>query len=214
MASQNPMASAKEFEYRLGEIVTKVLDEAGMAIKAQVKQNLMNSQEMNNQYGGIGRAYRSVDYTTSAFRSPEYQTGGRQAEGADYPNDHIPNTKGPYEMNVGVGVPYAYYIEHGAGPHTGSSSGSVDKDGGTFIEKMEAYAFNIGLRIDENEDDKARFEGMIKSIRNKGTTARPFWNAHVFEMENIVRKLLSRRVKALRLPTKEVKIEVDLTVRR
>lgn len=199
MGKKRPTQTYRDFEKRLHEASMVGLTTAGEAISKDIHRRL--KAVITEDISGDSRTLRSVGYTLS---------GGTMHE-ADFPGDAIQAPEKPNSMIVGVGVPYALYIEIGSGPHskTATLGTSDDPDGGTFMEKMYGFARRIGLNPDENRSDKARFEGLIKSIRENGTDAHPFMPQEA-DMKAIVKKEIAKAVKLLRLPINDVTIEVDM----
>lgn len=143
------------------------------------------------------------------IKSTDFSMNNRPATEAVFPRDAIRTPNSQYEMIFGVGVPYAMYVEKGAGPHTSGNS-SVDPDGGTFIEKMKAWATRVGININTPEG-KRQFENIVSHIQRNGTGATPFLLSEK-QMSDIVNKNLAIAVKGLRFGRKTVKVQVEMGI--
>lgn len=198
MSSFSEGNNLKAFTDALNAYIHRGLINGGEILKAKTRQNLKEHQG-NDQYGGEGRTLASIDYTAP----------GKSADDAIYPVDQIEQTNVKGTMNFGVGVPYAYYIENGAGPHSNSGSSTVDRVGGTFVEKMYAWADRVGIATNTPEGHDI-IEGIIHKIKTKGTGASPFvMEEH--EMLSIVKQEISKQLMLLRLPKKLTKIDITLS---
>jgi hypothetical protein len=116
------------------------------------------------------------------------------AMGKGKPTDIIQKPATKYTLHVGTAVPYAPYIEHGSTPHGGSNAAEHER----FVANMLDWASRHGW---EARDGGALKESdiyyLLKSIRDNGTSDKPFIAPTKTEYEGKVGGMFSAAIAPL-----------------
>lgn len=161
-----PRRSAKGmFDDLINVILPELVDAAlntGGALCVEELQSGVSKDE--------GRLHGSLSYAT--------QKRAARVSGSAGESDGAPQPDKPFLMYLGTRVPYAWYVEHGSGPH------NTGNDSEGFIERITAWAWRHGWAEDE-------MGALINSIRKKGTEKHPFF----FEKGAIVERIMGEALK-------------------
>lgn len=152
MARESSYAEIKD---KLDEAIYNGLMHLGQDVQSMMYNNLLDAPSVDT-----GRLIDSIAYRTDKMPSPVMAGGSAQEV------DKISKPETTYTVKVGTACPYAPFIEHGSGPHSGESVGAENT--GSFDERIREWAARHG--ITEERD----IYWLKKKIAQRGVKANPF----------------------------------------